>query len=149
MKITSQCPIPKTPLLSSRPVREEIEITDRFSSIAAGAASALAGAVLEGVGMAGIALRHTPAGVKRAYHDLFTSEHGPVYKGAWSLGIVAAATLATPLAGVLGIGLGAYGGALTGYHKGFAPAMSECVEGLRQFDQLVGDTMIYEPRRPS
>ncbi|MBS2034606.1 hypothetical protein JST97_06455 [bacterium] len=148
MKINSHCPMPKIPLLPSKPVAQEFDRTDRFSHLACGAASAVAGALVEGTGMAAITLRHTPAGVKRAYHDLFTSEHGPVYKGAWSLGIVAAAALATPLAGVLGLGLGAYGGAVSGYHHGVGPAISDCIQGLREYNQLVGDTMIYQPRRP-
>lgn len=132
---------PRAPVVTSEPM-------DTFTSWTSAAAGAVAGAMVEGVGMAGITLLHTPAGVKKAYHDLFTSEHGALYKGGWSLGIVAAAALATPLAGVIGAGLGAYGGAVGGYHQGFGPAMNDCLEGLKQFNQFVGDTMIYEPRRP-
>lgn len=108
MKITPSLPTlppqtPRLPVLATEPI-------DTFTSWTSAAAGAVAGAMVEGVGMAGITLLHTPAGVKKAYHDLFTSEHGALYKGGWSLGIVAAATLATPLAGVIGAGLGAYGG---------------------------------------
>ncbi|MBT9587966.1 hypothetical protein IV102_31815 [bacterium] len=143
--------MPRTVPVTSGPIlsEESTNPVDRFApevgKFASGAAAAMAGAMLEGVGMAGITLLHTKAGVVRAYHDLWTSEHGPVYKGSWSAGIPALAALATPLAGVIGLGLGAYGGAVEGYQHGFNKAMSDCLEGLKQYNQLLGDTLTYEP----
>ena len=138
---------------SPAPAAESTRPLDHFSpelgKFASGAAAAVAGAMLEGVGMAGITLLHTKAGVERAYHDLWTSEHGLLYKGSWSAGIPALASLATPLAGVIGLGLGAYGGATEGYRHGFDKAMFDCLEGLKQYNQLLGDTLTYEPGGPS
>lgn len=142
---------PRSPLNPVGPVPQQ-DPADTFSpslgKYASAAGAAVAGALIEGVGLAGVALIHTPAAVKRAYHDLWTSEHGLLFKGGWSAGIPALAALATPLAGVVGVGLGAFGGAVDGYQYGFGQAMTNCIASLKQLDQFVDETITYEPRRP-
>ncbi len=113
----------------------------RSVRLAEGAAGAIVGGLVDGVGIGGATLIRTPQLVGKAYCDLWTSEKTLAYKSTTSLIIPAVALLATPLATAVGLAVGAYQGAQEGYANGLPVAAQRSVEMVLSYDQFLQDTL--------
>jgi hypothetical protein len=99
-----------------------------------GLVGAAAGAVIDGVGVGGLALAKTPKGTFRLYQAIFNSDQGPVLKTTESLLAPVAVCLASPLATVGGTLYGTYKGFGDAYQKGLGESINNRLHDVKEFN---------------
>jgi hypothetical protein len=98
---------------------------------------AIAGGIIDGIGVGATTMLHTPRAVYRAYQKIKDSDMGPVMKSSLGIMVLPSALMATPVATTAGALYGAYRGYQEANSQGISPAIKNRLDDVTKYHTLI------------